>query len=127
MKPPGILPTEYIFSSYSTLSGKKSIPSLGFTDAVTVDKTVESPYFTNAAPFACAQTLPISTVRVLPASSIEKLLNIMFSLKNINIIFKQKSETTEIYTSRLIPISVVSGCTSALCVVKENNLKIERF
>ena len=29
--------------SYSTLSGKKSIPSLGFSEAVAVDSTVVSP------------------------------------------------------------------------------------
>ena len=74
LNPPGILPTEYIFSSYSTESGKKSMPSRGLSDAVTVESTVVSPYFNKAAPFACAQTLPISTVSVLPASSIEKLL-----------------------------------------------------
>ena len=71
LNPPGIFPTEYIFSSNSTLSGKKSTPSLGLSEAVAVDNTVVSPYFNNAAPFACAHTLPISTVSVLPASSIE--------------------------------------------------------
>ena len=50
------------------------MPSRGLSDAVTVESTVVSPYFNKAAPFACAQTLPISTVSVLPASSIEKLL-----------------------------------------------------
>ncbi len=52
LNPPGILPTAYNFSSYSTLSGKKSIPSLGFSDAVAVDNTVVSPYCINAAPLA---------------------------------------------------------------------------
>jgi len=43
LNPPGIFPTEYIFSSNSTESGKKSIPSLGFSDAVAVQSTVVSP------------------------------------------------------------------------------------
>ena len=43
LKPPGIFPTAYCFSSYSTLRGKKSMPSLGFADAVAVDKTTVSP------------------------------------------------------------------------------------
>lgn len=43
MKPPGILPTEYSFSSKSTLNGKKSIPSRGLADAVTFTITTVSP------------------------------------------------------------------------------------
>ena len=43
LNPPGIFPTAYIFSSYSTLSGKKSMPSLGSSDAVAVDNTTVSP------------------------------------------------------------------------------------
>ena len=43
LNPPGILPTAYNFSSYSTLQGKKSMPSLGFSLAVAVDNTVVSP------------------------------------------------------------------------------------
>ena len=39
--PPGILPTEYNFSSYDTVSGKKSV-SLATFDAVAVDKTTVS-------------------------------------------------------------------------------------
>ena len=36
-------PLKYNFSSYSTLNGKKSIPSLGFSEAVAVDNTTVSP------------------------------------------------------------------------------------
>ena len=43
INPPGILPTEYNLSSYSTLSGKKSIPSLGFSDAFTFVNITVSP------------------------------------------------------------------------------------
>ena len=43
MNPPGILPTEYNLSSYSTLSGKKSIPSLGFSEALTFVNITVSP------------------------------------------------------------------------------------
>ena len=42
-KEPGILPTEYSFSSKSTESGKKSTPSRGFADAVTATWTTVSP------------------------------------------------------------------------------------
>ena len=42
-KEPGIRPTEYIFSSKSTESGKKSMPSRGLSDAVTVQSTTVSP------------------------------------------------------------------------------------
>ena len=43
INPPGILPTAYNLSSYSTLRGKKSIPSLGFSDALTLVKITVSP------------------------------------------------------------------------------------
>lgn len=43
LKPPGIFPTAYNFSSYSTLRGKKSIPSLGLSEAVAVANTTVSP------------------------------------------------------------------------------------
>ena len=43
INPPGIFPTEYNLSSYSTLRGKKSIPSLGFSEALTLVKITVSP------------------------------------------------------------------------------------
>ena len=43
MKPPGILPTEYCFSSKSTLSGKKSTPSRAFSLMVALTITTVSP------------------------------------------------------------------------------------
>ncbi len=42
-KEPGILPTEYSFSSKSTESGKKSMPSRGFAEAVAATCTTVSP------------------------------------------------------------------------------------
>src|SRR6056297_831730 len=78
MYPPGILPTEYNFSWYSTLNGKKSIPSLEDFDVQAVTSNTVSPYFNQAAPFACSATLPTSTSSVLPAISVLKLF-IMFS------------------------------------------------
>ena len=42
-KEPGILPTAYSFSSKSTDSGKKSMPSLGLAEAVTATFTTVSP------------------------------------------------------------------------------------
>ena len=43
INPPGILPTEYNLSSYSTLNGKKSIPSLGCSEALTFVNITVSP------------------------------------------------------------------------------------
>ena len=43
MKEPGMRPTAYIFSSKSTLRGKKSMPSRGRGAAVAVTSTVVSP------------------------------------------------------------------------------------
>ena len=43
---PGTRPTEYIFSSKSTESGKKSTPSRGLSAMVTLQRTAVSPYRT---------------------------------------------------------------------------------
>ena len=67
-KEPGILPTEYSFSSKSTDRGKKSIPSRGFSDMVALHSTVVSPYRTSTEPPARAHILPVSKVIFLPAS-----------------------------------------------------------
>ena len=47
-----------------------------------VESTVVSPYLINAAPFACAATLPISTVSILPAISFWYLLNSLLISKS---------------------------------------------
>ena len=73
LKPPGILPTEYIFSSKSTPRGKKSIPSLGFAASVTFVITTVSPHCTMQEPLACSAYLPISTETVLPPTSVWKM------------------------------------------------------
>ena len=49
LNPPGIFPTAYNLSLYSTLNGKKSIPSRGLSDAVAVDNTVVGNTSTNTA------------------------------------------------------------------------------
>ena len=67
---PGIFPTEYNFSSKSTDSGKKSIPSFGSFDAVTFTITTVSPYLTKTLPLAKAAIFPVSIVNFLPASSV---------------------------------------------------------
>ena len=54
MKPPGILPTAYCFSSKSTASGKKSTPSRGVSDAQTFTSTAVSPMRTSTEPSACS-------------------------------------------------------------------------
>ena len=69
-KLPGIFPTAYCLSLYSTDNGKKSIPSFGSFDAVTLTSTVVSPYFTKTLAFANPAILPVSKVNVLPAKSI---------------------------------------------------------
>ena len=71
MKPPGILPTEYCFSSTSTARGKKSTPSRGVGDMVAFTITTVSPRWTQTDPLACPQYLPNSRVSVLPARSME--------------------------------------------------------
>ena len=76
MNPPGILPTEYIFSSKSTLSGKKSWPSRGFSEAVTLTITTVSPRRTMTEPFAWPQYLPNSRESSRPASSVVYTLTI---------------------------------------------------
>jgi hypothetical protein len=64
-KPPGILPAADVFSTKSTVRGKKSIPSRGVVD-VTVTSTTVSPYCTTAAPAACLAMRPVSIESVRP-------------------------------------------------------------
>src|SRR5699024_2482883 len=66
INPPGILPTEYNFSSKSHDKGKKSMPNLGELDATAVTKTIESSISTKHEPFACFATLPMVTFSSLP-------------------------------------------------------------
>ena len=70
IKPPGSFPTAYIFSSKSTVSGKKSTPSRGVFVPVAATTTTVSPYRTNTPPLACLQTSPNSRVNGLPPRSI---------------------------------------------------------
>ena len=63
--PPGILPTEYNFSSYVTVSGKKST-LFGSFPATAVDKMTVSSYLTKTLPLACLANSPTSTVRFFP-------------------------------------------------------------
>ena len=58
---PGILPPAYIRSSYSTLRGKKSMPSRT-SDMVAAAKTIVSPRRTVTAPPAWDASLPVSKV-----------------------------------------------------------------
>ena len=86
INPPGILPTEYNFSWYKTISGKKSDNTFAFLLTHTVDKTTVSPYLTRTAPWACFATSPISTVRVLPLNSVS---NILFSIIHLLLYIKR--------------------------------------
>ena len=57
---PGILPTAYIRSSTSTVSGKKSSCSFGCAEATAVTSTCVSPTVTTTAPSARLASLPDS-------------------------------------------------------------------
>jgi len=61
-KPPGMRPAAYIFSSKSTLRGKKSSPSRMFFDMVAVASKSESPTRRVMAPPACSASLPVAMV-----------------------------------------------------------------
>ena len=91
---PGIFPTAYNLSSKSTERGKKSIPSLGFSDAVTATCTAVSPYLTRHEPFASWANFPVSTTNSLPANWVLNVLwfsNIKFLQKIIKIQLKQSN------------------------------------
>ena len=79
INPPGILPTEYCFSSNSTLRGKKSIPSRACLDIVALTSSAVSPQRMRQEPLACSAYLPISTDSLRPANSVSNVLNILFS------------------------------------------------
>ena len=66
INPPGILPTEYNFSWYKTISGKKSDNRLALLLTTAVLSTTVSPYLTRTAPSACLATCPCSTTIFLP-------------------------------------------------------------
>jgi hypothetical protein len=66
--PPGNLPAAYVFSLYSTESGKKSIPGRG-GPYTTADITTVSPKRIVTAPLACLAIWPVSMTRFLPANS----------------------------------------------------------
>ena len=81
INPPGILPTEYNFSWYKTISGKKSDNRLTFFETTTVDKTTVSPYLTRIDASACLATSPVSTTSFLPAKFISNVFFIITSIK----------------------------------------------
>src|SRR5689334_22871695 len=58
--PPGIFPAAYIFSSTSTVSGKKSAPSRPSVRPTTVARTTVPPHPTSTAPCACLAMTPVS-------------------------------------------------------------------
>ena len=59
-KPPGIFPAAYIFSSTSTVSGKKSASGLASGRPTAVARIMVSPERTTTAPSACLASLPVS-------------------------------------------------------------------
>ncbi len=67
-KDPGIFPIAYIFSSTSTVSGKKLCPSRKLAFAVAVARTTVSPRVTVTAPPACTANRPVSKSHSAPAA-----------------------------------------------------------
>src|SRR5690349_12140182 len=70
-KPPGILPAAYIFSSTSTVSGKKSAPGRPSVRPTAVASTTVASWRTSTAPCACLATTPVSNVISLPPTATE--------------------------------------------------------
>ena len=58
-KPPGILPAAYIFSSISTVRGKKSVPSRASLRPTAVASTTVAPLRTVTAPWAWRASFPV--------------------------------------------------------------------
>src|SRR5262249_15994614 len=80
---PGILPAAYIFSSMSTVRGKKSAPSRVSARPTAVARTTVSPLATTTAPSACLASRPaekvissppISTVTTVSPSAVDVLM-----------------------------------------------------
>ena len=69
INPPGILPTAYCFSIYTTVSGKKSDNISHSFDTVVAANVTVSPYLTRTAPAACLANSPFSTTIFLPLKS----------------------------------------------------------
>ena len=109
LKPPGILPTEYNFSSYSTLKGKKSIPSLGFSDAVAVHNTISSYKFTSTAQpnseLVAEPSVEKSIPEELPVTLITK--KIPSPLTDPNPLLKQFEMSMELADKDLIPDKIL--------------------
>ena len=66
-KPPGIFPAAYIFSSTSTVSGKKSASGRASGRPTAVARIMVSPERTTTAPSACLASLPVSKTISLTA------------------------------------------------------------
>ena len=71
-KLPGILPTAYMRSSTSTVSGRKSTSRS--LPAVAVESTIVSPAVTTTEPLACLASLPVSKAISVPPISRETRL-----------------------------------------------------
>ena len=97
INPPGILPTEYNFSWYKTVSGKKSDNKFAVLATTTADKITVSPYLTNTAPSACLANSPCSTTNFLPLKSNSNTFYINPPISSIIIsLFNQKIKTLKI-------------------------------
>src|SRR3954447_7848751 len=72
--PPGIFPAAYIFSSTSTVSGKKSAPSRPSVRPTAVARTTVPSWRTRTAPCACLATAPVSNeISLSPITAVRRV------------------------------------------------------
>ena len=81
--PPGIFPAAYVFSLYSTVNGRKSMPSLTSLEQTHVTRTTVPPNCTVTAPSACLAILPVSIINSFRSNFllIRSDINLPFLLK----------------------------------------------
>ena len=89
MNPPGILPTEYSFSWYKIVSGKKSAVLMLLLITAVLSITVSS-YLTSTAPFACLASSPVSIINFFPRNSYSKtlfifIISLSFYIKKVTL------------------------------------------
>ena len=78
---PGILPAEYMRSSTSTVSGRKSTSR--WPPAVAVERTIVSPWRTTTAPEACLAILPVSNEISSPAISTDTRVTVLLLITSL--------------------------------------------
>src|SRR5690606_32531546 len=71
-------PAEYVFSRYSTVSGKKSSPAFAERMLTAVTSSMVSPYLIITEPSACFATFPVSTINSRPPTLIDSFKYFFF-------------------------------------------------